>query len=81
MPLHVESDYYNHSGVEIFSHFFVFRREGKIIFTFFHMATEKKFQEPVVACLKRLILDPDVFQAKIFHMNVRLRMYKYCHSN
>jgi len=27
--------------------------------TFFHMATEKKFQSPVGACLKKLISDPE----------------------
>ena len=46
---------------------FVFRYEAKIIFTshflatrFSHLATEKKFQSPLGACIKQLIWDPDI---------------------
>ena len=46
---------------------FVFRCKGKILLTlfattFFHMATEKKFQSPVGTIRKKLISDPETVQ-------------------
>ena len=69
IPLPIESDSCDHSGVGIFSckkssHVFVFRREGKIFLTLFgdhifHLATMKIFQSPVGPCLIKVILDPE----------------------
>ena len=49
----------------------VFPCEGKISLALsgehiFHLATGKKFQSPVVPCLKKLILDPAITEKKIF---------------
>ena len=77
MPIHVESDFCDRSGVEYFLakkrlenfRVVVFRSEGKILLTLFgdhifHLVTENKFQSRDGAGLKKVNFGPSVYSPK-----------------
>ena len=77
MPIHVESDFCDRSGVEYFLakkrlenfRVVVFRSEGKILLTLFgdhifHLVTENKFQSRDGTALKIVNFGPSVYSPK-----------------